>query len=128
MFIIKNFSPVGPSLYDMVCIYTKAWDTYVDNNFKYMEEAGFNIKFWGPKSERICKIFLQFTDMISMDFDQKQFEPQMLVASLMYLIIGGKDLMAAFDIDYNLMYENFIVRENGFPILEDDTLGFNTSF
>ena len=45
----------------------------------------------------------------------------------MYFIIGGKDLMAAFDMDYNLMYENFIVRENGFPILEDD-IGFNTSF
>ena len=56
-----------------------------------------------------------------------QFDPKILVASLMYLIIGGKDLMAAFDIEYNLMYETFIVRENGFPILEDD-LGFNTSF
>ena len=125
--MIKSFSPVGTSLYDMVCIYTKEWDSFVDNNFKYMEEAGFNIKFWGPKSERIFKIFLQFIDMIAMDFDQKQFEPKILVASLMYLIIGGKDLMAAFDIEYNLMYENFIVRENGFPILEDD-IGFNTSF
>lgn len=60
---------MGASLFDMVCLKTKAWDTYVDNNFKYMEEAGFNIKFWGPKSERIFKIFLQFTDMISMDYD-----------------------------------------------------------
>jgi hypothetical protein len=52
----------------------------------------------------------------------------MVVASIMYLIIGGKDLMAAFDMEYNLMYENFIVKEGGnaFPILED--LGFNTSF
>ena len=56
-----------------------------------------------------------------------QFDSKMLVACLMYLIIGGKDLMAAFDIEYNLMYETFIVRENGFPILED-YLGFNTSF
>ena len=44
----------------------------------------------------------------------------------MYLIIGGKDIMAAFDMEYNLMYENFIVKENAFPII--DELLVDTSF
>lgn len=41
-----------------MCLYTKKWDHFVDRNFRYMEEAGFNIKFWGKKSERIFKIVM----------------------------------------------------------------------
>ena len=52
------------------------------------------------------------------DYDQKQFEPKMVILSTLYLLIGGKDLMAAFNMDYNLMYENFIGKD-AFPIEEE---------
>ena len=47
-----------------------------------------------------------------------QFPPSMVVLSTLYLLIGGKDLMAAFNMDYNLMYENFIGKD-AFPIEEE---------
>jgi hypothetical protein len=68
---MRNFQAPPQSIFDIVCLYTAQWDKFVDTHFDYMEQAGFNIKFWGQKSERIFKIFMQFADMVSMDFDQK---------------------------------------------------------
>lgn len=47
------------------------WDDYVDKNFSFMNEAGFNIKFWSDKSDQIFKIAMQFIDLMAIDFDQK---------------------------------------------------------
>ena len=42
----------------------------------------------------------------------------MLVACVMYLIIGGKDIMHAFQMDYNEMYQSFSEQ---FPIIDSNS-------
>ena len=61
---------------------------------------------------------MQFVDLMAIDYDQKQFDSKQIILSTLYLLIGGKDLMAAFNIDYNLMYETFIGKDQ-FPIEEE---------
>ena len=58
---------------------------------------------------------MQFVDIISIDHKSKQFAPKLLIASLLYLMIGGKDIMAAFNFDYNQMIEIFLINKE-FPV------------
>ena len=60
---------------------------------------------------------MNFIDILAMSYDSKQYSPRILVACVMYLIIGGKDIMHAFQMDYNEMYESF---SNQFPIIDQN--------
>lgn len=39
---------------------------------------------------------MNFLDVIAMSYEAKQYQPRHLIAAVMYLIIGGKDIMHAF--------------------------------
>ena len=39
---------------------------------------------------------MNFVDIIAMSYESKKYSPRMLIACVMYLIIGGKDIMHAF--------------------------------
>ena len=52
-----------------------------------------------------CKMFntlMQFIDLVAMDPMSYEITPLNLVASCMYLMLGGKDVMGTFNFDYNL--------------------------
>jgi hypothetical protein len=57
---------------------------------------------------------MQFVDILSVSYNSKQYSPRELVACVMYLLIGGKDIMCAFQIEYREMYQVF---QEQFPII-----------
>ena len=46
---------------------------------------------------------MQFTDAVAMDSASHKFTPRHLIAAIMYLILGGKDIMCAFQFEYKDM-------------------------
>ena len=58
--------------------------------------------------------FMQFVDILSLSYHSRKYSPRVLVACVMYLIIGGKDIMCAFQIEYREMYQVF---QEQFPII-----------
>ena len=50
---------------------------------------------------------MQFIDIITLSGEAKSFSQRKLVACIMYLIIGGKDIMCAFQYEYREMYMAF---------------------
>jgi len=60
---------------------------------------------------------MNFIDILSISYEAKQYCPRVLVACVMYLIIGGKDIMCAFQMEYQEMYEHFKYQ---FPITEEE--------
>jgi hypothetical protein len=39
---------------------------------------------------------MQFIDVLAIDLGSKKWRPRLLVSALMYIILGGKDIMCAF--------------------------------
>ena len=58
---------------------------------------------------------MQYIDIITISGEMKSFSQRKLVACIMYLIIGGKDIMCAFQYEYREMYMAF---QEQFPIIE----------
>jgi hypothetical protein len=56
---------------------------------------------------------MQFVDLIAISYESREYSPRTLIACLMYLIVGGKDIMCAFQIDYKEMPSSFMKQ---FPI------------
>ena len=85
------------------------WDHYVDETLSHLQ-GDFNLKFFdasGTQHRKYATV-MQFVDFASMHDGIWQFESQRLpLAALFYLIIGGKDLMFAFQADYGQMMEFF---------------------
>ena len=66
-----------------------------------------------------CKAFntlMQFIDRAVADGRHYSKNPPVLVASCMYLMLGGKDVMGTFNYDYNLLGEQFLGEQGQFPI------------
>jgi len=66
-----------------------------------------------------CKAFntlMQFIDHAVADGQHYSKDPPVLVASCMYLMLGGKDVMGTFNYDYNLLGEQFLGEQGQFPI------------
>ena len=88
--------------------FMKRWDEYVDESLSYLKQQ-FQLKFLEGTSESHYKFitFMQFVDILSISYNSKQYSPREMVACIMYLLIGGKDIMCAFQIDYREMFSAF---------------------
>ena len=76
------------------------WDAYVDDCLAYLK-SDFDIKFFGEKTQKYA-IVIQFVDALSMLETSYKFETMRLpLAALLYVVIGGKDLMCALPVDYH---------------------------
>lgn len=75
----------------------KRWDEYVDDSLSYLKQQ-FQLKFLdGQKpSHQKFLTFMNFVDIISMSYEAKKYTQRTLIACVMYLIIGGQDIMCAF--------------------------------
>lgn len=73
------------------------WDEYVDESLSYLKQQ-FQLKFLEGSSESHQKFltFMQFVDILTLSYESKHYSHRTLVACIMYLIIGGKDIMCAF--------------------------------
>jgi hypothetical protein len=60
---------------------------------------------------------MSFVDMLAVSYEAQGKPARELIASVMYLIIGGKDLMGAFMVEYSEMYHRF---KEQFPIPESE--------
>ena len=58
---------------------------------------------------------MQFVDLLAISHESKAYPQRTIIACLMYLIAGGKDIMCAFQIEYKEMPLSFIKQ---FPIPE----------
>lgn len=45
---------------------------------------------------------MHFIDLIALDPNSYDYQPLILVASAMYLMLGGKDVMGTFNFDYKM--------------------------
>jgi len=96
----------------------KRWDLYVDNSLSYLKYM-FQLKFYDSTRQGHKKFvsFMNFIDIVSMDYESKKYSQRILVACLMYLFLGGKDIMCAFQFEYKQMFQAF---QNNFPIPNRD--------
>ena len=70
------------------------WDDYVDESLSYLKHQ-FQLKFYDSGHHKFFTL-MSFVDIISLSYEDKKYTPRMLIACVMYLIIGGKDIMCAF--------------------------------
>jgi hypothetical protein len=84
------------------------WDEYVDESLSYLKQQ-FKLKFLEGSRESHQKFltFMQFVDIVTISYESKEYSPRTLVACIMYLIIGGKDIMCAFQYEYSEMSHAF---------------------
>lgn len=77
------------------------WDAYVDDSLAYLK-SDFDLKFYASESTTKYAIVIQFVDALAMHESLWACDTVRLpLAALFYLIIGGKDLMCAFSMEYN---------------------------
>ena len=88
--------------------FMKRWDEYVDDSLSYLKQQ-FQLKFFEGKKESHQKFMtlMQFVDIIAISYESKRYSHRMIIACLMYIIIGGKEIMCAFQIDYPDMLRSF---------------------
>ena len=88
------------------------WDDYVDDSLSYLKHQ-FQLKFFADHSHEKFFTLMNFIDILSLSYDARQYCPRKLVACVMYLVIGGKDIMCAFQMEYHEMKDQFQAQ---FPI------------
>lgn len=73
------------------------WDDYVDESLSYLKQQ-FHLKFFDKVNEGCSKFFtmMNFIDLLAISYEMRQYPPRKIIACVMYLIIGGKDIMHAF--------------------------------
>ena len=54
---------------------------------------------------------MQFIDLISIDFKHLEYSDETVLASILYLILGGRDVMGAFNFEYEHMFSTFMSDE-----------------
>ena len=80
---------------------------YVDSALAYLK-SDFDLKFYDSESTSKYAIVMQFVDALAMHERLWAYETVRLpLGALFYLIIGGKDLMCAFSMEYNQMEDHF---------------------
>jgi hypothetical protein len=97
--------------------FMQRWDDYVDDSLSYLKQQ-FHLKFYEKGCKESHKKFftlMNFIDILVMSYDAKNYPPRLLIAAVMYLIIGGKDIMHAFQMEYNQM--SFLFKDQ-LPILD----------
>lgn len=96
------------TLHDWATWYMKEWDSYVDGSLSYLKQQ-FALKFYDNSRSALLKYktVMQFTDAVAIDAASNQFVPRHLIAAIMYLILGGKDIMCAFQFEYKDMHAVF---------------------
>lgn len=84
------------TLFEWTSWFMQRWDDYVDSSLSYLKHQ-FQLKFYEEGSYSKYATLMNFVDVLSLDYDAKlEWKQRMVVASVMYLIIGGKDIMCAF--------------------------------
>ena len=99
------------TFFDWATWFMQRWDDYVDESLSYLKQQ-FQLKFFEVQStkEATQKFFtlMNFVDILALSYEGRAFCPRMLVACAMYLVIGGKDIMCAFQLEYAEMYHAFL--------------------
>lgn len=77
--------------------FMQRWDDYVDDSLSYLKQQ-FHLKFYDKVKRSHSKYFtmINFIDILAMSHEAKQYQPRLVLACVMYLIIGGKEIMHAF--------------------------------
>jgi hypothetical protein len=96
------------TLHDWATWYMKEWDRYVDGSLSYLKQQ-FALKFYDNSRSALLKYktVMQFTDAVAIDAASHKYLPRHLIAAIMYLILGGKDIMCAFQFEYKDMHAVF---------------------
>lgn len=71
---------------------------------------------WIIQNCKMVNTLMRFIDLVAMDPSSYAHEPLILVASCMYLMLGGKDVMGTFNFEYTLFQEKFLSSNGQFPI------------
>jgi hypothetical protein len=109
-FQILFWSPVPP--------YRRSAESSVTTEYAANEAVSSQKKEdeWIIHNCKMINILMQFIDLVALDPSSYAHEPLILVASCMYLMLGGKDVMGTFNFDYNLFHERFLSPTGQFPI------------
>jgi len=83
------------TFYEWTTWFMQRWDDYVDDSLSYLKHQ-FNLKFFDGQSHEKFFTLMNFVDILALSHDARKYCPRMLVACVMYLFIGGKDIMCAF--------------------------------
>lgn len=62
---------------------------------------------------------MQFLDLVSVDHRHMQYNDNIVLASMFYLLIGGKDIMGVFNYEYEQLPEQLLVDDAMFPIQDE---------
>ena len=113
------------TLLDFLVSHCYDWDCFVDDQLSYLTERGFDVHFWSYPNQAFATM-MQIADLISISSTGKQFDDQFMAVSLLYIVIGSKDIMGAFNVSYNALYELFL---HAFPIDDsaDESIQFYNS-
>ena len=85
------------TMVDWTTWFMQRWDDYVDESLSYLKHQ-FHLKFLEGNQQSHGKYLtlMNYIDLLAISFESKRFNPRILIACVMYLIIGGKDIMCAF--------------------------------
>jgi hypothetical protein len=88
--------------------FMQRWDDYVDESLSYLKQQ-FHLKFYDKVKQSHSKYFtmINFVDIIAISYESKKYTPRQILACVMYLIIGGKEIMHAFQVEYSEMFTHF---------------------
>ena len=99
-------------------MYCSEWDSFVDLELNYLISKGFDVKFWN-KTNNIFSVLMQFLDLVSVDHRHMQYDDDIVLASIFYLLVGGKDIMGVFNYDYEQLPERLLANGALFPIQDE---------
>ena len=81
--------------------YMNMWDVYQDERLKYYyQNVDFSFKQPNELAYQRYRIVFQILDSIMLNTATLDINPRYIVASVLYLMIGGPHMMAAFNYDY----------------------------
>eukprot|EP00347_Sterkiella_histriomuscorum_P005514 403356327 len=88
--------------------YMNMWDIYQDQSLKqYYQTADFTFKQPNEVAYQRFRIAYQILDTIILNPYYNDFDSRQLVASILYLIIGGPHMIGAFNYDYQWFPSQF---------------------
>jgi len=95
--------------------FMQRWDDYVDSNLSYLGEQN-NLKFF-QSGQSQSKFFstMSFVDIVFLSYASKNFKPRILIASIMYIMIGSREILGAFEMDFKEM--THMISKDYLPIL-----------
>ena len=94
--------------YEWASWFMTRWDRYVDEALGYLK-SDFALKFYEGEQYTKYAVLMQFVDAMAIHEDFGKYETARLpLAALFYLIIGGQDVMCAYQIEYAEMQAHFM--------------------